>query len=195
MAIKKIKYSSKGVTLIEILIAILIFIFVMVGFMKAYTDFMLYLKGNKINSVAKELGEKIRSEILAQSYTSLKNDYFPNYGELTGQLDIVNENYELSIDNQNFYTTHCPFATCKVFLCCTYCYISEDLIPTSGTTCSVGYPIRVGYNAAKIQIVDNATGKAEEVGMAIAVKIYYTEPKTKTQREVNYLIYRHNDGT
>jgi len=179
---------TQGMTILEVLMAFLIFILVILGFMKGISDFMLYLKASKINSRAKELAEKLRSEILNSNYTDLQNCF---NSTLKGTLNFNSSEAFLTIDNSTFYTTNCPFAsrTCMVFYCL-YCYTGEELSYTTNASCGVGYPIGVGYNSARITYIDNETGEEKEIGLAIGLKVYFTEPKTKRQKEINLLVFK-----
>lgn len=187
MVVKYINPKKRGFTLIEILITILILVLVIVGLTKSFSDFMLFMKVSRINSRAKELGEKLRSEIVIYPYANLK-DCFNSTIEGT-----INFNGTLSFDNSTFYTRNCTHSCLDSFPCL-YCYTGEEVVPAIGANCTVGYPIRVGYNAGLVIHFDNETGEKQEMGMALGIKIFFTEPKTKREKEINYLIFRKNEG-
>lgn len=158
--------------------------------MKGATDFMLYLKADKINSRAKELAEQLKSEIL-------------NQGNLTSCFNPATEGYlifnettketKISFDTPGFYVKDCPNVvnpSCADKFGCLYCYTGEELIPSNGANCTVGYPIRVGYNAGKIVYQDEETGEKREIGLGTGIKVYFREPKTNREKEINMLIFK-----
>jgi prepilin-type N-terminal cleavage/methylation domain-containing protein len=189
MAHNKLAHKKKqGMTLLEILIAMLILVFVIVGFMKATTDFMLYLKASKINARAKELAEKLRSGIL--NLPQLSACFNPSIiGEL--QSNATGNQSFITFDRPDFYVKDCPNVNnCISQFGCLYCYTGEEIILSNQINCTVGYPIRVGYNAGKVIYKDNESGQEIEVGSAVGIKVYYIEPKTRREKEINVLVYK-----
>lgn len=190
---KILSEKIKGFSILEILIGLLILIFVIIGFMKGAADFMFFLKAEKINSRAKELAEQLRSEIL--SLGNLTSCFVPNT-EGTLFFNGTTMETQISLDTPNFYVKDCPNVintsaiNCIDKFRCLYCYSGENLYPASGTNCTVGYPIRVGYNAGRIVHIDEITGEKKEIGIAVGIKVYYTEPKTKREKEINMLIFK-----
>ncbi len=188
MAHNKLAHKKKqGMTLLEILIAMLILVFVIVGFMKATTDFMLYLKASKINARAKELAEKLRSEIL--NLPQLSACF--NSTIIVGELNATENGAFITFDTPVFYVKDCPNVNaCANQFGCLYCYTGEEIILTNQINCTVGYPIRVGYNAGKVIYKDNESEPEVEVGSAVGIKVYYIEPKTRREKEINVLVYK-----
>ncbi|MFN4132229.1 MAG: hypothetical protein ACK4GE_04015 [Caldimicrobium sp.] len=183
--------KQQGTTILEVLIALLIFILAIVGFMKGYTDLMLYLKGSKMNARAKELGEKLKAEIQNRSYEDLRNCFNPTQ---EGKLIYNGTQAYFDFDNPTFYSDTCPnFGANCTSLSCLYCYVNERLEPATHN-CSSGYPIRVGYNSRLVMYEDpESLASPQEIGLAIAIKLYYNEPKTNIKREIKYLVFKRRD--
>lgn len=187
---KNLDEKTKGLGILELLIGLLILIFVIIGFMKGATDFMLYLKADKINSRAKELAEQLKSEILNRPYSEISNCFISS---ITGELQFNSTNNETNItfDTPSFYVKNCTGVNkCTAQFGCIYCYVGEEVILNTDQNCTVGYPIRVGYNAGRIIYTDEETGEKRETGIGVGIKVYYTEPKTKREKEINMLIFK-----
>lgn len=194
MNTKKNVQRRRGYSLIEILITTLLLIFVVIGFSKSIIEFMLYMKAIRINSRAKELGEQLSSEILKFSYKELKNCVESPNRMIEGTLVTTGTDFRISFDNSTFYTENCSHI-CKNRLPCLFCYTGEELKASTNNNCTVGYPIRVGYNFGIIYY--NNYGNKEELGIAVGIKIYYNETKTKKERkDFNYLVFKkREDGS
>lgn len=181
------KMKSQGFTLLEILITILLLIFAIIGLSKGMLDYLQFLNDRRLQSVAKELGERLRSEVQGSlNYTTIRN-CFSNLVE--GNLISNDTNTWLTCDNDTFYVDTCPFVTgsCSE-LRCLFCYVGGRLEPSSNsTTCSRGYPIRVGYNACK---VIDPTSTYQELGLAVGIKVYFNETKTKRRQEIRFLVFK-----
>jgi len=169
---------TQGMTILEVLMALLIFTFVIIGFMKGITDFMLYLRSSKMEGLANELGEKIRGEILGMPYNKVT--------ECFKTADSTQLNFNSTID-ENFYIKECPFSNriCNNILYCLYCANGSIIIPTTNNTCEIGHSINVGYNA--LQVLDE-TGL--RIGYMIGIKIYYNDARTGKEKERNIWVYR-----
>ena len=185
---KKNYLKTSGYTLLEILIAMGLLIFVIVGFMIAVSQFELFLKNSKINNRAKELAQQISREITSSSYEELKNCIPPS---TNGTLATQNGSMYVSFDTPSFYTKDCNLSPdCALDLSCEYCYREGKIL--SGYCDSGGYPIYVGYNSGIVQYFNNATGVMEEIGLGIGINVYYVEPKGEKEREIHLFIYKKN---
>ncbi len=170
---------SSGITLVEVLVIMVILIFIILAFTKSTLDLFKYIKRTHIHNVAKELGEKIRSDIYKATYGDVSSCFNVS---LRGYLDFESGN--ISFVDENFYSTNCP--NCSL-LSCNYCYIRNKLVKlgNNSTLCEQGFLINVGYNAGRVVDLNN-----DELGLVIGVIIYYEDPITKEEKSLKYLVYK-----
>ena len=181
--------KKTGFTLLEVLISLLLLILVMLGFLKAVTEFQIQMKQNNFINRVKELAQQIKGKILSTPYTTVKNCFPPavegtlNYNSTTGA-------YSLTFINDNFYNS----ASCNLspscadtFFSCYYCYVNENLIP-SNTNCTSGYAVEIKYNTGRV--VDPLSGN--ELGLGIGIVIKFYSPKANP-KQIKMLIYKKNE--
>lgn len=180
---------TSGYTLIELLVTLFIMLFIIIAFFKGIWDLFKYNKRTQIYNVARELGEKIRSEIYVNNYTDLIN--CSSLNPLPEAKLIFNEtSNNVYIDKENdptFYTMQCQIKPDCTILNCRYCYKVDQVKPLAqNEPCVGGYLINVGYNLAQVK---NEPFN-EEVGLAMGMKIFFNDTITSQVKEINYFVFK-----
>ncbi|MFN3406907.1 MAG: type II secretion system protein [Caldimicrobium sp.] len=187
---------KKGYTLLELLVAMFVMIFIIIAFYKGIWDLFKYNKRTQVYNVAREIGDNIRGEILGMGYDDLNNCI--NLNPLPEASLNIQENGTAYIDKEfetSFYTKLCQISpTCLNNatwpLKCKYCYKAGEVNPLRvNEVCSGGYLINVGYNFAKLTKINNEPLNAE-LGFAVGIKIYFNDTITFQEKEINYFVFK-----
>lgn len=160
---------EKGVTLIEFVFTITIFIFILLGITKGIIDYQKAQKRAQIFNTARIILETIRSEVETKSFFYFERN-ITNYYQTSANCTL---NGTCSFDIEDCYINpRYGVNNCLPNFNCIYCLQGNQLISQTAN-CSSGYQYNVGFNVSKIVDVYNP---AILLGYGICIRVWFKDP-------------------
>lgn len=163
----------KGFTLLEVLIAILILIFIISGFVTGLTSLKQYTMATKLNARVKEIVEQLRDQVQAEPYENLVTCFNITRREV---FSFNSTETLIPFDDYNFWSVSNSSANSAC----------QARYPSTAYYGGSGYIINLSYNAGVV--LDDLAGN--EIGTVIGIIADYTEPKTKQRKVFRVLVFR-----
>ncbi len=159
---------EKGITLIELIFTILIFIFVLISIAKGIIDYQKFQKRAHIFNTGRILLENLRGTIETRPFNFFDN--ITNYYQTSATCAL---NGTCSFDTEECYTnTKYNTANCLPEFYCIYCLQNNQLVP-SAENCSFGYQYNVGFNVSRIVDIENPYVL---LGYGICIVVWFNDP-------------------
>lgn len=190
---KLVKMKTSGITLIEMLLAFLMLIIIVSGISTAIVQIVKRTKQVELNNKARELLERVKSEIYLLDYNSFNNlsIAFPSgicsFGTQNESCSFEPNCYE----NPTYYPSNCWALSSPR---CLYCLKDNDLEPILDNTdnCSSGYAFKIGYTLAEVK-VEIPEGFYESIGKAICIRLDIIDHITNQTKTFHELVFKRKE--
>ncbi|MGC9109895.1 MAG: hypothetical protein ACP5HI_06575 [Caldimicrobium sp.] len=188
------KERSSGISLIEVLLAFLLLIIIVTGVSFGIIQLNQRIKQLELHRTARELIERIKSELSTYSYSNFSSleIKYPNGTCEFSNGSLVGCSFEPDCYNSTYNFANCWSLTSPR---CLYCLNKQNLEPASGNSpiCNTGYPIRVGYSIAEVNIRPTEEDPLVSIGRAICVRVEFEDPISKENKAYYQLIFIKKD--
>lgn len=170
---------EKGITLIELIFTILIFIFVLISIAKGILDYQKLQKRAQIFNTGRILLENLRSATETKPFSFFDN--ITNYYQTSATCALDGT---CSFDTEECYTNPKYNSTnCLPEFNCIYCLQDNKLVAYT-ENCNFGYQYNVGFNVSRIVDIENPSIL---LGYGICIIVWFNDPiynQTKDYRTV-----------